>query len=587
MNRTPKDKDHLGLLRASAEAILARAEHDGLALSMVRDLESALHELSVYQIELEMQNEQLQHTQQQLQQARDEYQSLYNQAPNGYLTLDEHGIIRRHNATFVTLMNKGEQNFCGTPLVNLIDPQDRELWLGRFSTFYKNPQGKNLDIRINRPDKRLRWLRLTGSRDLSAEPAQGKTNRLLVAASDITREMLAEQEKLRTELQLLQAEKLQSIGTLAGGIAHDFNNILAALSGNISLARLKLAKEHIVQKYLQSAGESIQRATQLTNQLLTFSKGGAPVCNSLDLKGLLEEVVRFNLAGSAIRPQFLWDENLWPVYADQEQLHTVFEQLTSNARQAMPNGGHLLIEAGNINLGECSIPGLPAGSYLHIQVTDNGVGISPEHLPRIFDPYFSPQKAGKGLGLATVYSIIKRHGGKIMVSSQPGHGTSFNIYLPATEKQRQLESEAELEVFSSVENAHVLLMDDEEAICLATGAMLEELGHRVVIARDGQEAIEAFCRAREAGKAFDLVIMDLTVPGGMGGKEAIAEILKIDKTACVLVSSGYADDPVMANYREYGFCGVIAKPYTFNTLATALGQAIKNPHLRNYRMDIV
>ncbi len=418
---------------------------------------------------------------------------------------------------------------------------------------------------------------MTGSRDFTAGSTEEKAHRLLVAASDITREKLAEQEKIQAELQLLQAEKLQSIGTLAGGIAHDFNNILAALSGNISLARFKLDKEHVVQKYLQSSGESIQRAAQLTNQLLTFSKGGAPICNHLDLKHLPEEVVRFNLAGSAIKPQFIWDERLWPVYADQEQLHTVFGQLTSNARQAMPNGGHLLIEAENTNLDECNIPGLPAGHYLHIQVTDNGVGIAPEHLPRIFDPYFSPQKAGKGLGLATVYSIIKRHGGKIMVSSEPGRGTSFNIYLPATEKQNQVETGLNREAYRNVENAHILLMDDEKPICLATGAMLEELGHRVVITHDGQQAIDAFCRARQAGTAFDLVIMDLTIPGGMGGKEAVTEILKIDQNACVVVSSGYADDPVMANYRDYGFGGVIAKPYTLNKLAAALGQAIKNP----------
>lgn len=570
-------KDQLGLLRASAEAMLARAEHDGLALSVVRDMESALHELSVYQIELEMQNEQLQQTQQQLQQTRDEYLHLYNQAPNGYLTLDENGIIRRHNLTFATLMNRNDHDFIGTPLVELVDPQDRELWLGRFSTFHKQPQGKTLDLRIKQPDGSLRWLRLTGSRDFDDGSSQGTSNKLLVSASDVTREILAEQEKIQAELQLLQAEKLQSVGTLAGGIAHDFNNVLAALSGNLSLAGFKLKKDHVVQKYLQAAGESIQRATRLTNQLLTFSKGGAPVRSSLDLKDLLEEVVRFNLAGSAIKPQFIWDENLWPVYADQEQLRTVFGQLTSNARQAMPEGGHLLIEAENTNLEDNSLPGLPAGRYLRIQVTDNGVGISSEHLPRIFDPYFSPQKAGKGLGLATVYSIIKRHGGKIMVSSQPGRGTRFNIYLPATEKQQQAEAEVSSGVFCKVENAHILLMDDEEPICLATGAILEELGHRVVITHDGQEAIAAFCRARDAGTAFDLVIMDLTVPGGMGGKEAVTEILKIDPTACVLVSSGYADDPVMANFHEYGFCGGIAKPYTLNKLATALGQATKKP----------
>jgi len=536
-----------------------------------------------------MQNEQLQHTQQQLQQARDEYQSLYNQAPNGYLTLDEHGIIRRHNATFANLLNRSGHDVCGTPLVNLIDPQDRELWLGRFSTFHKQPQGKNLNIRINQPDNSLRWLRLTGSHEFRADTPDEKNKRILVAASDITREVLAEEEKIQTELQLLQAEKLQSIGTLAGGIAHDFNNVLAALSGNISLARFKLGKEHIAEKYLTAAIESIQRATLLTNQLLTFSKGGAPVRKSLDLQGLIEEVVCFNLAGSAIKPEFTWGENLWSVLADYGQLEMVFGHLTTNAHQAMPDGGHLRIGAENLTLMENRIPGLPPGSYVCIRFTDNGQGIAPEHLPRIFDPYFSPQKNGKGLGLATVYSIIKRHGGLIRVNSLPGQGTSFILHLPAAQDQAQgpAEQGADLEVYGKLENAHILLMDDEEPICRATGAMLEELGHRVVITRDGQAAIDAFCRAQEAGTAFDLVIMDLTIPGGMGGKDAIKEILKIDARAQVLVSSGYADDPVMANHREYGFCGVIAKPYTFNTLATALGQAIKNPHLRSYRMDVI
>lgn len=577
MSATPKD--YLGSLRANAESLLARAAHDGLDSSMVRDMESALHELSVYQIELEIQNEELQQTQQQLQQARDEYAYLYNQAPNGYLTLDEHGIIRQHNATFATLMNRCAQDFSGTPLIELIDPQDRDLWLGRFSTFHKQPQGKSLDIRMKQPDKSLRWLRLTGSRDSTADSAKSKGRRLQIAASDITREKLAEQEKIRVELQLQQAEKLQSIGTLAGGIAHDFNNVLAALSGNMSLLHLKLEKDHAGQKYVQAATHAIKRATLLTNQLLTFSKGGAPVCKTLNLQELMEKVVHFNLAGSPIKPQFDCCPELWPVNADHEQLDLVFSHLTANAHQAMAEGGHLRVRAENVVLGENSIPSLSAGSYVCIHVADTGEGIAAEHLPRIFDPYFSPQKNGKGLGLATVYSIIHRHGGMISVSSQPGQGTRFTLYLPATplESQASVVTDVCCEKCSKRENAHILLMDDEEPICLATGEMLEELGHRVTIAHHGQEAIAAFQRAHKAGTPFDLVIMDLTIPGGMGGKDAIGEILKIDAKARVMVSSGYADNPVMANYQEYGFCGVIAKPYSFEKLAKVLGQTIKKP----------
>lgn len=387
--------------------------------------------------------------------------------------------------------------------------------------------------------------------------------------SDITESKQAEKE-------MLKMEKLKSIGTLAGGLAHDFNNILMGLFGNIAVTKKKLSPEHPGFKFLEEAEKSMDRATRLTKQLLTFAKGGAPVKENLSIDTLVEKVVRFDLSGSNVKPVFSHGKNLWKAKADKGQMQQVFSNLTINANQAMPHGGHLYITLENTEIPENYLPSLKHGKYIKITVQDEGTGIDPKHLERIFEPYFTTKQTGSGLGLATSYSILKRHSGLITVDTEPDKGTTFTLYLPAAETGQLSKKIPPAAITSTVEQcAAILVMDDDEMICEVTSEMLKDMGFSVKTAPDGKKAIELYKASMDAGMPFDVVIMDLTIPGGMGGVKAVKEIIALDPEARVVVSSGYADDPVMANHAEYGFRGILAKPYTMDNLQKILSKLLK------------
>jgi signal transduction histidine kinase/ActR/RegA family two-component response regulator len=386
-------------------------------------------------------------------------------------------------------------------------------------------------------------------------------------------------DRKQAEEALHKMEKLKSVGTLAGGIAHDFNNILTGLFGNLEVARQDLPPGHPGRKALVAAEKSMNRAVALTKQLLTFAKGGAPVKESVSLPELVSGVVQFDLSGSNVKPVIKAAPDLYPVDADPGQLQQVFSNLTINARQAMPRGGHLRITLENVELAAGEVPGLEPGSYVRCTVADEGSGIDPEQLNRIFDPYFTTKKEGSGLGLATVYSIVVRHGGGISVSSRPGRGTVFTLHLPAASVPPPTKTESPVEPKKGEEKSgpvKVLVMDDEESIRQIVKTMLERKGYRVETTADGLDAVAAYQRAQEAGDPFRVVIMDLTIPGGVGGKEAVKRILALDPQARVVVSSGYADDQVMAEYAGYGFRAVVPKPFTRKKLLEVLAKILED-----------
>jgi len=383
-------------------------------------------------------------------------------------------------------------------------------------------------------------------------------------ARDIT-----DRRKAEEELQKMQ--KLKSIGILAGGIAHDFNNILMGLYGNISLAKHALPEKHPALAPLKDAESSMDRATHLTSQFLTFARGGSPVREKIRLDMLAEEVIRFDLSGSSIKPVFSISDGLYLADVDKGQIQQVFSNLTINASQAMPDGGHLYITLENANIEDGDVPNLSQGKYIKISVQDEGKGIERKNMHKIFDPYFSTKDTGIGLGLTTVYSIINRHEGSITVDSLPGTGTTFTIYLPASDSLYTPEiAESAAENLSEKQSARILVMDDEEMIRSMLEQMLVRSGFSVETASDGSHAIEMYRNALDKGDPFDVVIMDLTIPGGIGGREAIRDILKIDPEARVIVSSGYTNDPVMSNYSDYGFHGIAVKPYTIDKLIEVL-----------------
>ena len=401
--------------------------------------------------------------------------------------------------------------------------------------------------------------------------AAGKTTGIIFVLRDITRELKAMET-------LKKVERLNSIGMLAGGIAHDFNNILTAVFGNISIAKLKLQEDHPAYRFIHDAEKSIGRATSLTLQLLTFAKGGAPVKEEVNLCKIVEDVVHFDLAGSNVKPIIKIADDLWDAKADKGQIQQVFSNLTINANQAMPEGGHLYITVENSVVDEGEVPNLAPGRYIRAVIRDEGTGIDEKHLKIIFDPYFTTKQTGNGLGLATTYSIMVKHGGIISAKSKVGEGTTFTLYIPASDSQSSAETGTDEEDNNGMlnpENRKILVMDDEEVIQSLLETILGDAGYSVITAEDGQKALDEYIRSIADGKAFDAVIMDLTVPGEKGGKEIVGEILEIDPSAKCIVSSGYSDDPVMANHTDYGFVATVSKPFCIKELLKVVSQVLR------------
>ncbi len=402
--------------------------------------------------------------------------------------------------------------------------------------------------------------------------AGGNASGKVIAFRDVT-------EKVRAEEELVKVRKLESLGILAGGIAHDFNNFLAAILGNISLAMAETGAEDPLMKRLEEAERASIRAKELASKLLTFSKGGRPVRKVFSAEGVIREAALFSARGSSARVEFDFPEGLWTVNADEVQISEVVNNLVINAVQAMPSGGIVRIKGRNVAVGPREIAHVAAGNYIRIDVADTGVGIPRENLPLIFDPYFSTKKKGSGLGLTTCYNILKSHGGNIFVSSTPGEGTVFNVYLPAGAAKTEEEPARAVEAQRG--KGRILVMDDDEMVREVAGGMLRHLGYEAVFAEDGEEAVALYARGVREGRKFDAVITDLTVPGGMGGKETVRRLLEIDPGARVIVSSGYSTDPIMANFREHGFIGVMAKPYRLEEMAIAVRSVLDGgPSLR-------
>jgi PAS domain S-box-containing protein len=380
-------------------------------------------------------------------------------------------------------------------------------------------------------------------------------------------------ERKKIEEEMIRAQKLESVGVLAGGIAHDFNNILTAIMGNISLALLDAGSEGKMAHRLKEAEKSCIRARDLTQKLLTFSRGGAPLKRTVDIEGVVRNAAELAVTGSSVKCEFIVGEGVKPVEVDEGQIRQVINNLMANAIEAMPQGGVITVAVENAPL-EREIFHLTPGRYVKISVMDRGVGIPGEHLPKVFDPFFTTKHKRSGLGLAVSYSIVRKHGGAITAHSEPGGGATFAVYLPATEKQELLPLTDPAERECPPGRGRILIMDDEEGIRTVAGEMLRLAGYEVEYAVDGGEAISRYLEAKEAARPFDAVIMDLTIPGGMGGREAVTRLLEKAPGARAIVSSGYSDDPIVANFREYGFVGVVAKPYRMHDLCESVRNAI-------------
>jgi PAS domain S-box-containing protein len=511
----------------------------------------------------------LKSTEQALEQEQERLRVTLRAMAEGVVTVDTRGVVRFINEAACGLLGRTEEEVVGRMFGKIC-----VLLHGHSRSPLPSPpaaaQAGDRSLDLPRPTVLLR--RDGGEVQVDGCCAPMHEHAGAVVGAVLVMRDVSERSRLEAELQ--RANKIESVGLLAGGIAHDFNNILAVVMGNVTLAMMdETVKGSRAARWLAEAEKATLRARGLTQQLLTFSKGGEPVRASVQLPELVREAAEFALHGANARCEFTIAENLWPAEADKGQIGQVVQNLVLNAVQAMPGGGVITIGLRNVQLDAHARPPLAAGRYLKLSIRDQGEGIAREHLARMFEPYFTTKPQGFGLGLATAYSIVRKHQGHIVVESEVGRGTVFDIWLPAavSAPPSAAGSHAPFEQLQG----RVLFMDDEEPIRQMAVLLLARIGMETVTAEEGAEAVRLFAEAKAGGTPFDVVVMDLTVPGGMGGREAMERILGIDPAVRAIVSSGYSSDPVMANFRAHGFCGMVAKPYRVADLIKALRVALR------------
>ena len=397
----------------------------------------------------------------------------------------------------------------------------------------------------------------------------GKVVSFVVCGRDVT-------ERKKAEETLQTVQKLESLGTLAGGIAHDFNNILTGILGNLALAGREVKPGSELGELLAESQKACEAAKGLTHQLLTFSAGGKPVTQVRELGPIIREACTFAARGSNTRCIFEIADELYSAKVDKNQLSQVLQNLVLNATESMQEGGSVTVKAANIHGGGGAFRFMPHGQYVRISIKDEGEGIVRSRLAKIFDPYFSTKENGRGLGLATCHSIIQNHGGHMEVESEPGVGTTFSFILPAA---GVIEGRAPLSIKEEPENiksgtGRLLVMDDEPIVARALSRILTSLGYYCETSPEGAQALELCASAQRLGKNFDVVIMDLTIPGGMGGLEMAKQLKGLDPTCKAIVSSGYSNNPIMSEYTKYGFSGVLCKPYTIEDVSEVVSRIL-------------
>ncbi len=500
-----------------------------------------------------------------LRQSEEKYRTILKEIEDSYFEVDLAGNLTFVNDSTCRNLGYSREELLGMNYRGFTAEKDIEHIYQVFNGVY----------RTGEPNKSFTWGIIrkdgsTGFADASVSPLHSQTGEI-AGFRGIGRDV---SDRKHFEEEQQRIEKLESVGVFAGGIAHDFNNILTAILGNINLARMEAKPDSELHELLEEAEKASLRAKDLTQQMLTFAKGGAPGRELVRISQVLRDVASLALRGSNVICNFSIYRDLWHAEVNEDQISQVIGNIIINAQQAMPAGGTIEIEARNItlnarqNLGK-TLP-LKEGNYIRIAITDHGTGIPQELLQKIFDPYFTTKRKGSGLGLATSNSIVHNHGGHISVKSELGAGSTFYVYLPAAKKNASPKKVKKKES-TPVGKNKILVMDDEDTVRKVAGRMLKRIGCKnIEFAIDGAEAIRLYSEAMKEDKPFDAVILDLTIPGGMGGKEAIKELLKIDPEVKVIVSSGYSSELAIAEYKQYGFSGVVAKPYILDQLRQAL-----------------
>ena len=517
--------------------------------------------------------ESLQQTQQdkdrmaeELERDRTRLHDYFDHAHDLIFALDSSGKVTLVNQSACSVLGYEEKDLLGRSILDIVSPDSREFML-RANDEIGSGDSVARTIDVLTRDGNRRTLDLSGQRLWD----NGQPTGTFYIARDIT-------DRLRMEHELLHNEALASLGTLAAGIAHDFNNVLTVVKGSISLADSSLEEPAESQHHLEVARVAVDRAQALASQLLTFSRGGAPVKENVDVESIVREVARFVLSGSGIALQVSVDGILPAVEADRNQLFQVVQNIILNARDAMLSGGTLDIALRCQTVSEEHPFGIAApGDYVVIRIADSGSGIAPEDMKLLFDPFFTTKPSGHGVGLSTARSIARRHGGDLLIESVADKGTTVWLCMPVANGPVTQAQLAKPEGKPSSATSRLLVMDDEQTVADVTCAMARHLGYETTAVPDGAAALTAYAQAVTDHHPFDLVIMDLTVPGGMGGREAVQKLHELYPDARVIVSSGYSDDASIAEYAQRGFIASLSKPYTMEQLERVLRESSSPP----------
>lgn len=486
----------------------------------------------------------------------------FEQSHDFIFALDTEGNLTMVNQAMCSTLGYSELELLGKSVCQFVDDASRHMVAEAVASVQRGtPVPLCTTTIMSRSGKRL-FMDVSGQRLREGGKVVGSFH----VARDVS-------DRESVELELQRAQALESLGNLAAGVAHDFNNVLTVIQGNTSLAEASVDQPEAVQQHLAAVDSAIERARALAGQLLTFAHGGAPIKEYLDVSGLITDTAHFTLSGSNVAVKLYVDPALPQVNADRNQITQVIQSLVLNAREAMPSGGVVTVTARRQQIdGVRKLADAAPGSYVVATIEDTGIGIRAADLDHIFDPYFTTKSIGHGLGLPMARSIIHRHGGDMEVESCPGVGTTVRFCLPVAVESRPTgrpRSET-IHVTPVHGKGRILVMDDEQSVADVVCAMARRLGYTAIAVPDGQTALEVYALAAGTPGAFDVVIMDLTVPGGMGGKEAVTRLLDRFPEARVIVSSGYSDDAAMSDYSTYGFVGAIDKPYTMHELSEAL-----------------
>ena len=498
-------------------------------------------------------------------------QALAEISPVGIFRTDADGNCLYVNQRWCQMTQMGTQEAKGKGWTRTVHPADRDLFVAEWRRFARVADVFHLQYRLKRDDSTT--LCVLGQAKPERD-ADGRIVGVVGTLTDLTARNSLEQEQLKLS-------KIESLGVLAGGIAHDFNNQLTPVILNLSHVLEEELPED-VRELLAEAKRAVDEASSLTRQLLTFAKGGDPITKTIALPALLRRSMNFALRGTSVSGELAMDTGLWPVRMDCGQISQVIQNLVINACQAMPDGGKVTIAAENVyGIRHRSLP-KKDGRFVHVSVTDTGTGISPENIKKIFDPYFTTKPEGHGLGLASSLSIVRKHQGEMsVISDAAGGGTTFSLYLPASDAQVE-EGDEEGEISTGKPRAipigndghapRIMIMDDEPLIRTSTRLLLDKLGYHVVEAEDGERALALYKESKANGHPIDMTLMDLTIPGGMGGRDAIAAFRDFDPDCKAIVFSGYSNDRVMANANEYGFVDAVQKPFQPDQLARLINK---------------